>query len=45
MEKISSFSCRLSNTSENVTRFILTKLSIISRHISALTTVRLMISP
>ncbi|KAJ6820641.1 NADH dehydrogenase subunit 6 [Iris pallida] len=45
MEKISPFNCRLSNTSENVTRFILTELSICSRHISTLTMARLVISP
>ena len=43
--KMSPFNWRLSNRSENVTRFRLIELSISSRHIRALTMFRLVINP
>ena len=45
IEKMSPFNWRLSNRSENVTRFRLIELSISSRHIRALTMFRLVINP
>lgn len=43
--KMSPFNWRLSNRSENVTRFRLIEFSISSRHIRALTMFRLVINP